>query len=94
MRFSGFIVQEAATLVDQADRDRQVLSETLAAALAAVSELKALLGQIFAAHSAEDIQRACGEAVLACETEVVCRVKSPISWERSARKSTSETPPP
>jgi len=61
------LVQEAATLVDQADRDRQELSGTLAAARGVVSELKSLLEQIFAIHSAASIQRACGEAALACE---------------------------
>jgi alkylation response protein AidB-like acyl-CoA dehydrogenase len=62
------LVQEAATLVDQADRERQELSGTLAAALAAVSEIKKLLDQIFAIHVAHDIQHACDESVLACET--------------------------
>ena len=61
------LVQEAATLVDQADRERQELTGTLAAGRAAVSEMKTLLEQIFAVHSAQDIQRACGEAVVACE---------------------------
>jgi alkylation response protein AidB-like acyl-CoA dehydrogenase len=61
------LVQEAATLVDQADRDRQEFSSTLAAARATVSEIKGLLEQIFAIHFAQDIQRACGEATLACE---------------------------
>ena len=35
----------------------------------------------------------CGRR-LACETDVVGCVYSPISWERSARKSASATPPP
>ena len=61
------LVREAATLVDQADRDRQEFSSTLAAARAVVSEIKGLLEQIFAIHSANDIQRASGEAALACE---------------------------
>jgi alkylation response protein AidB-like acyl-CoA dehydrogenase len=62
------LVQEAATLVDQADRDRQVLSDTLRAALAMVAEMKAQLEQLFAIHTDRHIQHACGEAVLACET--------------------------
>lgn len=62
------LVQEAATLVDQADRDRQELSHTLAAGLAAVAQIKDQLEQIFAVHSDQHIQRACGEATLGCET--------------------------
>ncbi len=62
------LVQEAATLVDQADRDRQELSKTLVAALAAVTEMKRQLEQIFATYSAQHIQQACGEATRACET--------------------------
>ena len=61
------LVQEAATLVDQADRDRQGLSSMLTAARTTMSVIKGLLGQIFAIHSAEEIQRACGEGALACE---------------------------
>jgi alkylation response protein AidB-like acyl-CoA dehydrogenase len=61
------LIQEAATLVDQADRDREELSGTLAAGRAVVAEMKTLLERIFAIHSAKDIQRASGEAVAACE---------------------------
>jgi hypothetical protein len=61
------LVQEAATLVDQADRDRQELSEVMTGALAAVAEMKSRLRHIFAIHPASDIQRACGEAFSACE---------------------------
>jgi alkylation response protein AidB-like acyl-CoA dehydrogenase len=62
------LVQEAATLVDQADRERQTLSGTLAAALAAVGELKAPLKQLFAIHPAADRERTCGEAVAVCKS--------------------------
>src|SRR5262245_40418677 len=62
------LVQEAATLVDQADRERGELSRTLTAGLAVVSEMKTLLEQIFAVRSAQDMQRACCEAITACET--------------------------
>ena len=51
------LVQEAATLVDQADRERQGLSDTLAAALTTVAEIRANLERIFATYSAKDIQQ-------------------------------------
>src|SRR5262245_34268898 len=61
------LIQEAATLVDQADRERQELSDTLAAARASVVEIRRQLERVFAVHSDKGIQRACGEAALACE---------------------------
>jgi alkylation response protein AidB-like acyl-CoA dehydrogenase len=79
------LVQEAATLVDQADRERQQLSDMLAAGRAAVSEIKTQLDQIFAIHSAQDVQRACGEAVLACETALA---EGAQRCKLSERKST------
>lgn len=62
------LVQESATLVDQADRDRQELTNALAAARAATAEMKAQLEPVFASHSVRSAQQACSEAMLACET--------------------------
>jgi alkylation response protein AidB-like acyl-CoA dehydrogenase len=62
------LVQEAATLVDQADQERQELSSTFAAGLKLVAEMKSRLGQVFAIHTAESVKKASAEAFAACET--------------------------
>jgi alkylation response protein AidB-like acyl-CoA dehydrogenase len=60
------LIQEAATLVDQADRERQELSATLADAQAMVSGIKQQLEQISAVYTVRNVQRACAEALAAC----------------------------
>lgn len=62
------LVQEAATLVDEADRERQELSSALAAGLGLVSEMKTLLAQVFAAHRDKQAEQACAGEIAACET--------------------------
>lgn len=62
------LVREAATLVDQADREREELSSAMAAGLPLVAEMKSRLAQLFAIHSAGSVKQACAEALNTCET--------------------------
>jgi alkylation response protein AidB-like acyl-CoA dehydrogenase len=62
------LIQEAATLVDQADRDRQELSDKLTELVAEVAEIEGALANLFTSHSARDTQQACDEAIAKCKT--------------------------
>jgi alkylation response protein AidB-like acyl-CoA dehydrogenase len=61
------LVQEAATLVDQADRERQALTGTLAEGLKLVAQIKARLAETFEIHAATSAEQACADAVAGCE---------------------------
>ena len=62
------LVQEAATLVDQADREQQALSGALATGLSLVAEMKSFAAQVFAIRAAERVKSACAKAFATCET--------------------------
>ncbi len=72
------LVQEAATLVDQADREQQELSAKLSLGLTMVTEMRSLASQVFANHSADKLKYDCTSALAACEaalTEGTQRLK-------------------
>lgn len=61
------LIQEAATLVDQADCDQKSLSESFLAGLALVSELKKGIDQIITRYKADTLRDACAKALAECE---------------------------
>jgi alkylation response protein AidB-like acyl-CoA dehydrogenase len=60
------LVMEAATLVDQADREQREVDRTLDAGLALVETINDALRRVFESHKNQDAEHACRSATQAC----------------------------